>query len=410
MEVNKEEALRCLRIAKNHYGLKNFEGAVRLTKKSLSLYETDEAKQFLLKAEKALQENGPSSSSDSSTGESTATNTSRTFVKEEKAQSASSSTTSSASAGTSDEIREVKEILACGTDYYRVLKLHKKCTDLALKFHPDKNKTPGADEAFKLISKAFTVLSDPQKRAIFDSGVGDPEQRSSASGFNPGGATRFRFNTQNASPFGEEISPEDLFNMFFNGGFGGGGFQFATAGSSPFSSATFMGPGFRTRTFTTNNMFNQQQQRERAANQRRTGSWSSILLQILPLLLLFGYTLLSSILMDDTPLFSFQSTSVHTQPRITKMHNVHYFVEPETFQPYLKNNYRLSKIEQQIEVDWVKSLQQSCLYERNKQREMLNKASGSLLGFLKRNGELYQQAVNMELPSCNELKKFGYYS
>ncbi|CAM9170477.1 unnamed protein product, partial [Chrysoparadoxa australica] len=39
---------------------------------------------------------------------------------------------------------------------------------LALKFHPDKNGAPHADEAFKAISHAFAVLSDPQKRAGYD--------------------------------------------------------------------------------------------------------------------------------------------------------------------------------------------------------------------------------------------------
>ena len=39
---------------------------------------------------------------------------------------------------------------------------------MVLKFHPDKNKTPGAEEKFKEIAEAYEVLSDPKKRQVFD--------------------------------------------------------------------------------------------------------------------------------------------------------------------------------------------------------------------------------------------------
>lgn len=63
-------------------------------------------------------------------------------------------------------------------DYYKILGLSPKATDeeikaafrrLALRYHPDKN--PGdslAEEKFRLISEAYSVLGDPQKRAEYD--------------------------------------------------------------------------------------------------------------------------------------------------------------------------------------------------------------------------------------------------
>lgn len=42
--------------------------------------------------------------------------------------------------------------------------------DLALKYHPDRNKAPEAEERFKAIAEAYAVLSNPQKRAAYDAG------------------------------------------------------------------------------------------------------------------------------------------------------------------------------------------------------------------------------------------------
>jgi molecular chaperone DnaJ len=64
-------------------------------------------------------------------------------------------------------------------DYYEVLAVphdagEKKIKDafreLALKYHPDRNKQPDAEEKFKEIAEAYAVLSDPRKRAEYDRG------------------------------------------------------------------------------------------------------------------------------------------------------------------------------------------------------------------------------------------------
>jgi molecular chaperone DnaJ len=40
--------------------------------------------------------------------------------------------------------------------------------NLALKYHPDRNKEAGAEERFKEIAEAYAILSDPKKRADYD--------------------------------------------------------------------------------------------------------------------------------------------------------------------------------------------------------------------------------------------------
>ena len=62
-------------------------------------------------------------------------------------------------------------------DYYDILGVPRTSTKddikneyrkLALKYHPDRNKAPDAEEKFKEISEAYAILSDDEKRAQYD--------------------------------------------------------------------------------------------------------------------------------------------------------------------------------------------------------------------------------------------------
>ena len=68
-------------------------------------------------------------------------------------------------------------IVYADQDYYSVLGISKNADKQAIKsayrqkarkFHPDVNKEPGAEDTFKSISNAYEVLSDEQKRGIYD--------------------------------------------------------------------------------------------------------------------------------------------------------------------------------------------------------------------------------------------------
>lgn len=64
-----------------------------------------------------------------------------------------------------------------GKDYYKILGISKDASDeeikkayrqLALKYHPDRNKTADAEETFKEISQAYRILIDKKQRDVYD--------------------------------------------------------------------------------------------------------------------------------------------------------------------------------------------------------------------------------------------------
>jgi len=97
-------------------------------------------------------------------------------------------------------------------DYYDVLGLHKTASKeeikkaykkLAKKYHPDLNKDPSAEQKFKEINEAASVLGDDQKRARFD-------QFGSTEGFD---FSQFG----GSGDFSAEFDFGDIFDMFFGG-------------------------------------------------------------------------------------------------------------------------------------------------------------------------------------------------
>jgi len=67
--------------------------------------------------------------------------------------------------------------MASKRDYYEVLGVPRTSSKdeikdayrkLALQYHPDRNKSPDAEEKFKELSEAYAVLSDDEKRATYD--------------------------------------------------------------------------------------------------------------------------------------------------------------------------------------------------------------------------------------------------
>jgi len=138
-------------------------------------------------------------------------------------------------------LRDIKQ-MKMGKDYYSILGVSKGATDdelkkayrkLALKFHPDKNKSAGAEEKFKEVGEAYDVLSDPKKKQIYDQ-LGEEGLKGNAGGhsggdFGPGGFT-YTYHGDPRATFSQFFGTSNPFEMFFNVPGQGGN--------------TGMGPGF----------------------------------------------------------------------------------------------------------------------------------------------------------------------
>lgn len=111
-----------------------------------------------------------------------------------------------------DQEEECRKIIG-KKDYYDILGIEKTADEtqikkayrkLAIKFHPDKNKAKSAEEAFKKVNQAFSVLSDKKKRQNYDT-----------------------FGTEEGlgmSTMPNDFNPFDIFEQFF-GDLGGQGFS-----------------------------------------------------------------------------------------------------------------------------------------------------------------------------------------
>ncbi|KAF8216573.1 hypothetical protein K438DRAFT_1797478 [Mycena galopus ATCC 62051] len=456
MESNREEATRCLAIAQKHFSAANYPSARKFAQKSISLFETPQAVRLLAsintaaEAESASSAKANGNAASGSASSSTETHPSAAGAKHRNVNGAAGSSSSGAGNGTAGGIggekREytaeqgavVRRVRACKvTEYYEILSVKRDCEEpevkkayrkLALALHPDKNGAPGADEAFKLVSKAFQVLSDPQKRAIYDRSGSDPEDRSG--GMRPSGFQSF--NGGGGGGFDGELSPEDLFNMFFGGG-GGGGFGNNGFGGGPVFTMNFGPGGFRT-TRMGGGARQQQQQGANGEQQQR-----SSFVQLLPLLVLFGFSLLSALpnLFTTPPIpdprFSWNRTPHYSTERHTSGMGVKYHVDanevmrhPVIGAELARENIdwrkltavkdspdnkahqpgpALAKFENTVDKTWTQKLFSECQAGHDrKTREKDNEVG--LFGL----GTDWQKVERIEkevIPSCEELRRYG---
>lgn len=122
--------------------------------------------------------------------------------------------------------------MAAKKDYYEILGVQKTATDeelkkayrkMAKKYHPDANQDnkAEAEAKFKEINEAYEVLSNPQKRKMYDQfGTADPQGFGGGGPFGGGNYYSYSSGFDGFSDFGDL---GDIFSSFFGGGARAGG-------------------------------------------------------------------------------------------------------------------------------------------------------------------------------------------
>lgn len=119
------------------------------------------------------------------------------------------------------------------TDFYKTLGVSREASQdeikkayrkLAIQYHPDKNAdNPEAEKKFKEISEAYEVLSDENKRKMYDQYGHDAFKSGGAGGFGGGGFSSMDEALRTfMGAFGGR-GGDSIFESFFGGGFEGSG-------------------------------------------------------------------------------------------------------------------------------------------------------------------------------------------
>ncbi|XP_055600267.1 uncharacterized protein LOC129749348 [Uranotaenia lowii] len=174
-QINKEEALRCINLAKAALNEGNLEKAKKLAEKSIKLCPLREAEALLRRVESAW------SSSSSCPKENTARKRATSAKKETEREPKLNVDYTQA------QLDAVQKVLK-GKDCYEILGITKEASGfeiektykkLALLLHPDKNKAPGSVQAFQFLLQA---VAEARKCKVYNMSGGNSGHRFSSTG------------------------------------------------------------------------------------------------------------------------------------------------------------------------------------------------------------------------------------
>lgn len=163
---------------------------------------------------------------------------------------------------------------------------------------------------------------------------------------------------------------EDIFNLFFGGGLNGHRMQ--------------------RRHFTTN-------QQHRRQHHQEDSSGLGMLLQLAPLLIIMGMSLLTNLLTPDPP-YSLSYSNDYRFKKHTDFLAVPFYTQKNFETKYKKDTRDYNHLMNQIEADYKDRLRNSCYQETQNKETLLRK------GQFFRDHRWIEQAKNMKLHNCDQLE------
>ena len=294
-------------------------------------------------------------------------------IREEEKEKSKESNNNSSS-GPSPEDEACEKIIK-NNNYYEVLGVTKETSNddikraykkLALKFHPDKNKSTKAEEAFKKIGTAYQTLTDPKKRELFDKYGSEEEYREKI------------YQERQAAYEYEDFDAYDIFDMFFGN----------------------IDP----------EVLRRQRRRFRRAQTQQVQINPKMVkflpfIQLIPVLLMALSYILPSLL-KSKELYSFEKNVDYPTQKTTKLYKINYYVGKD-FQDKYKDVgiNEIRKLETEIEKKYLTYLKIEC----QERKQLKNEIHYKMIYYGR--GTYYYKLLQRELEKidfsvCDKLQKY----